>query len=97
MPVEPDSQRPSRRSFACSSVDEPQFAGISHKDVVATPFEHSANPGRVGSGLDRDAQGLLGGEAPLEGFGAGAQPTLLYNLAAFGVDEAQVGVLVAEI
>ena len=44
-----------------------------------------------------DAHGLLGGEASSEGFGGGAQTTLLHNLAALLIDEAQAGVFVAEI
>src|SRR5215210_490442 len=51
----------------------------------------------MGSGLDGYAQRLLGGEAPPEGRGSGAQPPLLDHLAALLIDEAQVGVLVAEI
>jgi len=34
-------------------------------------------------------------EASPQSFWGGAQPALLYNLTAFGVDEAQVGVFVA--
>jgi hypothetical protein len=36
-------------------------------------------------------------EASPQSFWGGAQPALLYNLTAFGVDEAQVGVFVAEV
>jgi hypothetical protein len=43
----------------------------------------------VGSSLYCYAHGRLGGEAPLEGFGACAQPTLLHDLATLLVDEAQ--------
>jgi len=49
--------------LAFVGIDEPQFAGVGHRDLVATPLEHSASPGRVGSRLDRYAQILLGGEA----------------------------------
>jgi hypothetical protein len=49
----------------------------------------------VGSRLDGHAQRLLGSEAALEGLWGGAQPTLLDHLAAFGVEETEVGVFVA--
>src|SRR5215208_66974 len=39
----------------------------------------------------------VGGEAPPEGLGVGSQPTLLDHLAAVLIDEAQVGVFVAEV
>jgi hypothetical protein len=47
--------------------------------------------------LDDYAQRPLKGEAPPEGLGAGTQPTLLHNLTASLVDEAQVAVFVAEV
>jgi hypothetical protein len=50
-------------------VDEPQLACVGHKNLVATLLEHPASPWRVGSGLDGDAHGPLGGETPLEGSG----------------------------
>jgi hypothetical protein len=78
-------------------VDQSQFAGVGHQDLVATLLQDPARPGRVGASLDGYAHRLFGGEAPLEGFGAGTQPTLLHNLATVLVDEAEVGVLVAEI
>jgi hypothetical protein len=59
--------------FAFVGVDESQFAGIGHQDLVGAPFEQTANPGRVGSCLDGYAHGLLGGEASPEGFRGGAQ------------------------
>jgi hypothetical protein len=83
--------------FLLVGVDEPEFAGVGHQDLVATPFQEPANPGRVGSRFYGDAQGPLRGEASPEGFGGGAQPTLLDDLAALLVDEAEVGILVAEI
>ena len=70
---------------------------LATKYLVATPLEHPARPRRMGSGLDGYAQRLLGGEAPPEGLGSGAQPPLLDHLAALLIDEAQVGVLVAEV
>jgi hypothetical protein len=70
-------------------VDEPQLAGDGHQDLVAALLEYPARPRRVGSRLDCDAHGALGGEAPSEGLGAGTQPTLLEHLAALLVDEAQ--------
>src|ERR671910_2387580 len=69
----------SGRFCACSGIDEPQFTGIGHKDLVAALLQEPANPGRVGSRFYGDAHGLLGVEAPSEGFGGGAQPALLHN------------------
>ena len=45
--------------FAFVGVDESQFAGIGHQDLMGAPFEQTANPGRVGTGLDCYAHGLL--------------------------------------
>jgi hypothetical protein len=70
-------------------VDEPQFAGIGHKDLVAAFFEHPAHPRRMSSRLYCDSHGPLGGEAPPEGFGGGTQPTIFEGLAALCVDETQ--------
>ncbi len=78
-------------------IDEPQFTSIGYQNLVATPLEHPANPGRMGSRLDGYAQRPLTGKAPPEGFWGGAQPTLLDHLAALLVDEAQVGVFVSEV
>ena len=65
---------------------------------MATFLQYPARPRRVGAGLDGYAhRRLLGGEAPSESLGASAQPTFLHNLAALLIDEAEVGVLVAEI
>ena len=62
------------RSFACSGVDEPQFAGVGHQDLVAAPLQEPANPGRVGPGLDRDGHRRpLRSEASPEGLRGGAQ------------------------
>src|SRR3954451_7868786 len=47
--------------------------------------------------FDGDAHGPLGGEAPLECLWGGAQPAFLHDLAAVLVDEAKVGVFVAEV
>jgi hypothetical protein len=45
-------------------VDEPYLASIGHQDLMAALLEHSANPRRVGSGLDGYAHGRpLGNEA----------------------------------
>ena len=45
-------------------VDEPQLAGIGHKDLVAALLQEPAYPGRVGSRFYGDAhRRLLGGEA----------------------------------
>jgi hypothetical protein len=61
-------------------------------------LEHPANPGRVGSSLDSHAHGLLlRSEASPESLGCGAQPAFLDHLAAYCVDEAQLGVPVAEV
>jgi len=79
-------------------VDEPQFAGVGHKDLVAALLQEAANPGREGARFYSDAHRRpLGSGAPFEGLGAGTQPTLLDDLAAVLVDEAQVGVPVAEV
>jgi hypothetical protein len=84
--------------FTLVSVDEPCLPGVGHQDLVATLLQYPAHPGRVGTGLDCYAHRRpLGGEASPEGLGASAQPTLLHNLAAYCVDEAEVGVFVAEI
>jgi hypothetical protein len=83
--------------FAPVGVDEPQFASVRHQHLVAALLQEPANPGRVGSRLYGDAQRPLGGEAPPEGLPGGAQPAFLDHLAALRVDEAQVGVLVAEV
>ncbi len=84
-------------SLAFVGIDEPQLPGIGHQNLVTTLLEYPACPGRVGTSLDCDAQWLLGGEASSEGLGGCAQPTFLHNLAAVLVDEAQVGVFVAEV
>ena len=51
----------------------------------------------MGAHLDGDVQPLLGFKAPPEIVWGGAQAALFYDLAAFGVDEAQIAVLVAEV
>src|SRR5215218_4651198 len=84
--------------LAFVGIDEPQLAGIGHQDLVTTLLQEPANPGRVGSRFYGDAhRRLLGGEASSEGLWGCAQPALLHHLAAPCVDEAQVGVFVAEI
>jgi hypothetical protein len=83
--------------FALVGVDEPELPGVGHQHLVAALLQEPANPGRVGSRFHRDAQRGLGGEASSEGFWGGAQPTLLDDLAASCVDEAQAGVPVAEV
>ena len=66
--------------------------------LLTTLLEYPAHPGRVGARLDSYAQGLLlRVEASPEGFGGSVQSTYFHNLAAFGVDEAQVGVFVSEV
>jgi hypothetical protein len=44
----------------------------------------------VGAHLDGDVQLLLGFKAPPEIFRGGAQASLFYDLAAFGIDEAEI-------
>ena len=83
--------------LALVGVDEPQLPSVGHKDLVAALLQEPANPGRMGSRFYGYAHGLLGGEASPYGFGGGRQPTLLHNLAAVCVDEAEVGILVAEV
>jgi len=56
---------------------------------VAALLQEPADPGRVGPRLHGDAHGPLGGEAPPEGLGGGAQPAFLDYLAVLRVDEAQ--------
>jgi hypothetical protein len=51
VPLEPDSQRLSRRSCACSGIDEPQFRGIGHQYLMSTLLEYPACPRRVGASL----------------------------------------------
>src|SRR5215210_8473333 len=51
----------------------------------------------MGSRLYGYAQRVLRGEASSESLGGGTQPTFLHNLATLLIDEAQVGVLVAEV
>ena len=64
---------------------------------MAALLQHPARSGRVGTGLDGYAHGLLGGEASSEEHWGRAQPALLHNLAAVLIDEAQVGVFVSEV
>src|SRR5215211_2158194 len=47
--------------------------------------------------FDGDAHGPPGGEVSLEGLWGGAQPAFLHDLATVLVDEAEVGVFVAEV
>src|SRR5215204_3758988 len=84
--------------LAFVGVDEPQLPSVGHKHLVAALLQEPANPGRVGARFYGDAhRRLLGGEASSEGLGAGPQPTLLHDLATLLVDEAEVGVPVAEV
>ena len=60
--------------FALVGVDEPQFAGVGHKHLVAALLQDPARPRRVGTRLDCYAyRRLLGGEASPEGLRGGAQ------------------------
>jgi hypothetical protein len=79
------------------AIDQSRLARVGHQDPVVTLFEHSAHPRRVGSHLNSDCHPLLGAKAPPEGLRGGTQPTLLDHLAALLVDEAEVGILVAQI
>ena len=82
--------------LALVGIDEPQFAGIGHQDLVAALLQHPACPGRVGSSLDCDAHGGCSeAKRRLKGLGGRTQPTFLHNLTALLIDEAEVGVLVA--
>src|SRR5215210_3706932 len=67
------------------------------KDLVAALFEQTANPGRASSRLNSDAHGALGIKALPEGLQSATQPTLLDDLAASGVQQAQMTVLVTKI
>ena len=57
--------------LALIGVDEPQFAGIGYKDLVATLLQHPASPGRVGTRFYGDAQRGLRSEVSPEGLGGG--------------------------
>jgi hypothetical protein len=83
--------------LAFVGVDELYLARIGNQYLVATLLEHPACPGRVSPSLYCDAQRLLRAKASPEGLGVRAQPTFLHNLTTVLIDEAQVGVLVAEI
>jgi hypothetical protein len=78
-------------------VDQPCLAGVGHQHLVTALLEQAAHPGRVGSDLYGDLELPFGVEAPPESLRGGAQPALFYDLAASGVDEAEVAVFVAEI
>src|SRR5215207_6985957 len=80
------------------AVDEPELSGISDQNRVATLFEQTTHPGRVGPHLDGDLQPLVHGvEALPEGLRCGTQPTLLDDLATSGIQQAQMAVLIPEI
>jgi hypothetical protein len=64
---------------------------------MAALFQKPAHPWRVGADLDGDVQMPLGTEPTLEGFRGGAHPTLFQDLAAFGIQKAQVAVAVSQI
>src|SRR5215211_2184967 len=84
--------------LALVGVDQPRLARIGYQHLVATLLlEYSANPGGVSARLYGYAQRLLRAKVSLEGLGSGSQPTLLDHLATLCVDEAQVGVFVAQI
>jgi hypothetical protein len=70
------------------TVDEPHLPGVGDQNLVATFFEQTTHPGRVGPHLDGDLQRLLHGvEALPEGLWCATQPTLLDDLAALGIQQ----------
>ena len=83
--------------FVLVLVDQAQLTSVGYQHFVAALFQKPADPGRMGSHFDGDAHGLVALETLPEGLGSGAQPTLFYDLAALGIEKAQVAVLVAEI
>jgi hypothetical protein len=75
--------------LALVGIDQPCLARIGYQHLVATLFEHPANPGRVSARLDGDSQRLLRREAAPESFGGGTQPALFDHLTAFSVSRRQ--------
>jgi hypothetical protein len=83
--------------LAALGVDEPYLPGVGHQHFVAQALKEPADPGRVRPYLDGNLQRPLRTEPTLEGLRGGTQPALLQYLAAFGVDEAEVAVLVPQV
>jgi hypothetical protein len=55
--------------FALTAVDEPYLPGVGEQNLVATLFEQTTHPGRVGTDLNGDLEGLLGVKTPSESLG----------------------------
>src|SRR3712207_3715993 len=64
---------------------------------MAALVEEPAHRRRMRPDLNGDARRPLGAKSALERFGGSAQPALFDDLAAFGVDEAEMAILVAKI
>src|SRR5215218_289786 len=80
------------------AIDQPSLTRVSDQYLVTTLLQQTAYPGRVGSDLDGDMQRPFRIEpAPHRLWGGAAQPAPLDELAAFGVDETEVAVLVSQI
>ena len=74
------------------------LAGIGHQDLVAALLEQPANPGRVGSGLDGYAQEAARRRSvALKASGVVRSLPSSITSPLVRVDEAQIGVLVAEV
>ena len=80
-----------------ATVDQPRLSGIGYKHLMPALFQKAAYPSRVGADLDGDLHLLCGVEAAVEIVRGSAQPTFLNELAAFGVEDAQITVLVTEV
>src|SRR5215211_6639295 len=83
--------------FALGAVDEPQLPGVSDQNLMATLFQQTTHPGRVGSDLDADLEGVLGVKTPPESLRGRTQHTLFNDLATVCVDQAEAAVFVAEV
>ena len=77
-------------------VDQAQLARVGHNHLVPELGEQATHPGRVGAGLEHDAQGFGAAEAAAQRLRPGGKPCLLDDLTGF-VDEAHLDVVVAEI
>jgi hypothetical protein len=81
--------------LAFVGVDKPQLPSVGHQDLMATLLEPLLAQGEwVPASM---AMRMGCSEASSDGLWGCAQPTLLHNLTVLCVDEAQVGVPVAEV
>ena len=79
------------------AIDQPSLTRISDQYLVATLGKQTAYPGRVGSDFDGDMQRPFRIEPASHRLWGGAQPAPFDELAAFGVDETEVAVVVSQI